>query len=130
MGMGSYGAYAETVEEAFVNSVCPKEFGEFSRALKDCGIDFDEFCRYLDEEVGLDSEFEEANSELFDAFEKLQLAFLLQTGLALETAYHIAEDRGDELDGGSFARDGVYKMTPDAKKIEEHIRRKWWTTFG
>ena len=42
----------------------------------------------------------------------------------------IADDRGDELSGGSFAVDGVYQLTPAGKKYQDKIQRKCWNEFG
>jgi hypothetical protein len=135
MGMGSYGAYAETVTRDFVKAQCPKEYQEFMDILEKHGVEFDTFCNFLHhgqddyilEELNLE---DGAVTEIMDKYILLTGQFLTNTDLELEVSYHDAEDRGDELDGGSFSVDGVYQLTPAGEKFKDDIRRKWWTTFG
>ena len=130
MSMITCGAYAETVTRDFVNAKCPKEYQDFIDILKTNDIDFASFCDFLYNDNEFDGVEEETITEIMKVYSLLCDKFEEVTGLELEVTYHDAEDRGDELDGGSFCLDGVYEMTPAAKKIKDDITRKWWTTFG
>ena len=70
---------------------------------------------------------EERMEELYAALLK---AFKTKTELTLITCYHDAESRGDDLDGGSFAIEDAYQLTPAAERLKDKIERKHWVTRG
>ena len=132
MGMATCGSYAECIEKELLEKLCPLEYRIFMDTLKASNVTFDNFCQVVYE--GFDEAFDDGTEEqaeaVFDAYEKLQTAFVVITALALEVVYNEKDDRGDDLDGGSFSVDGVYQLTPAGEKFQDSIRRKWWTTCG
>jgi len=130
MGMGTYACHADIVAIDFVREVCPNELEEFLETLSKVDASFDDFCACQVIEAEIDH-IDEIEQELVDAvYDALCLEFNKQTDLTLEVVYNFAEDRGDDLDGGSFAVDGVYQLTPAGEKFNKHIERKTWTVFG
>jgi len=129
MGMGNYPDYADTVAGDFVKEICPEEYHNFHQKLGELDIPFDDFCDYIfsENELTLEENEQEALDQCYDA---LSDAFNDKTGLELYVVYHNAEDRGDELDGGSWAVTGVYQLTPAGEKYKNKIYRKCWTYYG
>jgi hypothetical protein len=138
MGMGNYADYADCIERDFVKKICPDEYDEFLIGLDEQDISFDEFCISLNNQVNFDSseEYEEyfgSDKKVLNCYKswlKLKYKFNEITELSLYVVHHEADDRGDDLDGGSFAVDGVYELTPAGKKYKNKIERKTWTNFG
>ena len=124
MGMGNYPQYADTVTEDFVKSICPDELEAFKEALDEADQSFVDFCR----EVSFDGADE--NTKVGKAYTALVKAFNKKTGLELLVVEHEADDRGDDLDGASFAVEGVYQLTPAGEKYQKEITRKCWNVFG
>ena len=129
MSMSHYCCYEECVEESFVKQICPAEHALFMAALSKAESNFESFCcaDCQEEDIEADEENIEAVNITFDA---LKSAFNKITGLILSTVYHIAEERGDDLNGGSFCVDNVYRYTDAAEKYKAHITRKHWVDFG
>jgi hypothetical protein len=130
MGMGNYADGADTVSIDFVKEICPEEMANFQAALDETEACFDDFCeaeqlgeeiRFIDEQDGV--KIQEAYRLLKDKFNK-------ETGLTLYVAYHDADDRGDELDGGTFTVEDVYMRTPAGEKYKDQIVKMTWTNFG
>ena len=131
MSSSNYGCSADTVTLDFVKEQCPGQFEALSQILSETDVSFDDFflAQYFD------GDYENINDnvepEIIDGvYEVLKKAFIEKTGLVLFTVYHDAEERSDELDGGSFAVDGVYVLSEAGKKFKDKIEHKEWTTFG
>ena len=129
MGMGNYADGADTVSIDFVKEICPEEMENFQAALDETDVSFDDFCSA--EQIGdrfmLEESIEKKIDELWTSLKK---KFDKETGLNLKVVYHCADDRGDELDGGSFAVGGVYQLTHAGEKYINRITKKTWTNFG
>jgi len=123
MGMSNCACHADTIRIDFVKEQCPKEWEDFNSALSDDDMSFDHFCILKIGEDELDEAIEDTYDALCEAFNKV-------TGLELGVVHHEAQDRGDELDGGSFSVERVYQYTPAGEKYKKSIERKFWTTFG
>ncbi len=130
MGMGHYPNYADVVSEDFVKEICRKEYLTLNNALEDAGIDFGDFsyCEFNDFDEDRITEKQQEN--INKAWNELKKTFDSKTGFTLYVVYTRAEDRGDELDGGSFAVDNVYCYTIAGKKYKDKINRKFWNNFG
>lgn len=131
MSMETSGCNADTVSNDFLKKHCPKTFEALEQILIDGGIELNDFflAQYFDGDYNnLDDGFDD---QLIDkAYGALKQDFNDMTGLTLETVYHDAEDRGDELDGGAWSVDGVYGYTEAGEKFKEEITHIEWTTFG
>jgi len=130
MGMGTYACRADVIDIDFVREICPKELDEFLYTLSKCDVSFDDFCvaNTIGDEI---DNADKVETELIEAvYDALKCEFDSKTGLQLETVYHFAEDRGDELNGGSFAVEGVYQLTPAGEKYKDKIVEKSWTIWG
>ena len=130
MGMGIYACSANCVNMDFIREICPNELDEFLVTLDRFDISFDNFCsatQYDDDIATLD----DLEQDLVDAiYDLLVLEFNKKTDLELGVIYHSSEDRGDELDGGSFTVDGVFQYTPAGEKYKDKIEEKVWTVWG
>ncbi len=129
MGMETNGQYADTVGYGFVKEQCPNEYQSFIESLDKAEINFDDFCSCTSIEAELEAEDEDVE-KIDEAWIALQEAFELKTGLSLDIEYHDKEDRGDDLDGGTFTVDGMYQLSPAGKQYFNKVTRKFWTTFG
>jgi len=129
MGMGNYPDYADTVSEDFIKEICPEEYKNFFTYLDEVDISFDEFCDMVHTENELSLE-EDEQKKLDECYDVLSDAFNDKTKLELYVVYHNAEDRGDELDGGSFAVDKVYQLSPAGEKYKDKLTRLSWTNYG
>jgi len=129
MSQSHYPNYADTVEIDFVKEICKAEYDEFIFALNKAEVCFDEFCccKFTSDELNTKEEY---IKKIDEAYEALQKKFKSETGLELYVVYADAEERGDELDGGSFAVGGVYCKTLAGDKYIKKIERKSWNTFG
>lgn len=131
MGMGTYACRANIISTDFVKEICPLEYQILIDILYAAGINLEDFfvAEYFDSDYGdIKEGFDE---QLIDkAYSELKRVFNEKTGLFLNTVYHEAEDRGDELDGGSFAVEGVYVLSEAGKKFQEKISEVAWTIFG
>ena len=129
--MGTYACRADIIDIDFVREICPKELDEFLYTLDKCDVSFDEFCSCTacgHDEIG---NADDVQVELIDAqYDALKCVFEKETDLELDVVFHSAEDRGDELDGGSFAVGGVYQLTPAGEKYKDKIIEKSWTVWG
>ena len=133
MSMSNYACHADTVEESFVEKICPFLFGALSIACKEAGTTLDDVSDCLDQSRGLDTidgVEEDEEKKIRSFYEQLQMKFKEYTGLGLYIRYHCAEDKGDEVDGTFWEVDGVYVYSPAGEKYKDKIERKFWTTFG
>jgi len=130
MGMGNYPNYADTISIDFVKEICNQEYLALDDALGDADLLFDDFCYYKHIEQELETDTEKQRENIDKAWDRLKAAFDKETGLELHIVFANAEDRGDELDGGSFAVEGVYQLSPAGKKYKDKIERKAWNNFG
>jgi hypothetical protein len=128
MSMG-YGAnYADVVEDTFVKKTCPKEHAAFLKSYIEAGTDF--------ESVAQEITFEGRKAiplKIRKAYIALTKAFNKKTGLELGIGYHSIEDSGDrydEVSGGYWCVDGVWKRTPAGNKYKLQITRSFYVTFG
>jgi len=129
MSMSNYGCSADTITEEFVRSICPNELRNLLTDINIGGLCFDEFCEFTSQ--GLEVNTDEKNIErINESFNQLCKEFNKKTGLILEVSYCDAEEKSDELEGGSFSVDGVYGLTEAGKKYIKDITHKEWTTFG
>ena len=130
MGMGNYACGADTIDFDFLREVCPKELDEFQLTLDKVDASFDDFCTAKMYEDQIEHLSEEENDLVDAVYDALKCEFEKQTELELDVTYHDGEDRGDELDGGTFIVDGVYQLTPAGEKYQKYITKKTWTVFG
>jgi hypothetical protein len=137
MSMDNYACYADTIKEAKVKELCPKEFEAFMDAINESQFSLGDFAReyqYVHDKNFLcesKEEFDRAN----ELFENLCVAFEKATkvdgeGLSLGLVYHEADNRGDELDGVGWTVDGHRTWTPAGKKFQDDIVRLTWTEFS
>jgi hypothetical protein len=122
-------SYADTVEIDFVKAQCPEEWEKFNLALLAGEIDFDAFCQCTSIEDELDADEPEAKA-IDEAYEALQDAFRIKVALTLNIVYNEKDDRGDELEGGSFAVDGVWVLSEGGRNHKDSIERLFWTNGG
>jgi hypothetical protein len=125
MGMGNYAQYADVVEESFVREVCPVEFHRLIECLDQDNFSMEELAKAISTQQN-----EEIPGKSRIAYVCLCGAFQAVTNLELSIAFHIAEDRGDEVDGVFWCVDGVYDYTPAGTKYKDKIQQKTWTVFG
>ena len=131
MSCGNYACSADVVSEDFVKEICSEELNNFQVALDEADVSFDDYCDCVQNEDDLYMlETEEQQDKLDNVYKILCEKFDKETGLELGLVCHNAEDRGDELDGGSFSVYGVYGYTPAGEKYKDKIERKTWTVFG
>ena len=131
MSSSNYGQSADTVSIDFVKEQCPETFEALNQILSDADVSLDDFfvAKYFD------GDYETCNDnfeteDIDKVYEALKADFIEKTGLGLLTVYHDAEERSDELDGGSFAVDGVYVLSEAGEKHKDKIEHKEWTTWG
>ena len=124
--MGNYADGADTVSIDFVKEICPEEMENFQAALDRADVSFDEFS---DLKSGLDTDTK-SQENIDNLYELLKKKFDKTTGLTLGLVHHKADDRGDELDGGSFVVEGVWQLTSAGEKYISRIEKKTWTNFG
>ena len=132
MSMNNYAGLADTIEESFLQHICPKEFINLLNVLKDNNSDLEGLgmCS-LNMEEDLNTDFgEEVANEIISAYDSLCTKFKEETNLELNIGYHEAEDRADEVNGVYWFLDGVYQYSPAGEKYKDKIERKCWTTFG
>lgn len=124
-------SYADTVSMDFVKEQCPEEFIRFDNAFFSVNISFDDFCyaKALDDEYDIDIT-EEQDAEIDASYEALQDAFKTKTALELSIAYNEKDDRGDELDGGSFSVENVWVLSEGGRNHKDSITRLFWTNGG
>ncbi len=130
MGLGTYACLAEVINQSFICEQAEKEYREFFATLKDYGCSLNEFANaFQDEDFGELFDITQ-EGEVINKWLKLKEAFDKRTGLDLSIGYHVAEDRGDEVDGAFFQVDGVYQYTPAGEKYKDKIIRKTWTVWN
>jgi hypothetical protein len=135
MGTTTSGYSANIVSDDFVRKHCPNEFDALREFLENNGSDLEAFHaeqRFQDyPTLDVDEDNENENHTKLMALHKdLEDKFIAEIGLGLYSVYHNREDRGDELDGGSFAVDGVYVLSEAGKKFKDEIKEIAWTTCG
>ena len=140
MGMGNYPCYADTIEKDFVEEICPQELHDFKVALDEADVSINDIAYAFFSNQGDDLETccnvsQEEAKNILEKWEILYKMFLKETGgleldLELDLVQHEKDDRGDELDGRSFAVDGVYVLSAAGKKYKNKIERKSWNEFG
>ncbi len=135
MSMGNYACYADTIEESFVEEVCPKELKNLKEILKkyEYGLEYLGQVNYpgCDIHGELSCSFKDNEAiEIGNAYEILCARFEEETSLDLEIRYHEAEDRGDEVNGYFWEVNGVYVLSIAGEKYKDKIDRKFWTEWG
>jgi hypothetical protein len=139
MGMDSAPASAYVISEADLNSLCPKEFGEFLRLCKESPEEgIDGVAQQWDKETDVYEDDDDANQKLNGAWSALHQAFADKTRvgdseLELELCYYNADDGGqyDDLeDGAFFVVWGCTMLTPAAENIRDKLEEKRWTIYG
>ena len=131
MSMDYYPQEANTISKNFVKEIAEKEFNELIEYLENHNSNLDELMISFAEgqdDIGV-LENEEVNAAV-ELWERLVGKFNSDTSLKLYTVYADAQDRGDELDGTSFAVFGVYGYTSAGEKYKDKIVRKCWNVFG
>jgi hypothetical protein len=130
MGMGYGAAYADVVEEKFIEKTCPKELMTFLNAVEDND-------NVVLENVAKDLQFNEDNGyvtpKIKKAYKALVAAFNKKTGLSLGIGFHDSDENGDrydEINGVYWSVGGVWQLTPAGKKHESHITRSFFVNFG
>ncbi len=128
MGMGYGSNYADVVKEDAIRKFCPKEYKDLLKEIKKADITFEDFAQM----VACD-DISDDDKDMADALEALMNAFEAKTGLGLELGYHSSEDSGDrydDIDGAYWNVDGMYQLTPEGKKMDKFVDRKFFVTFG
>lgn len=122
-------SYADTVGYGFVKKQCPDEYQAFVESLDNADIDFDDFCcsTVIDDELNTDEPEAKAIDE---AYEALKDAFKIKTALTLDVVYNEKDDRGDELEGGSFSVEDVWVLSEGGRNHKDNIVRLFWTNGG
>jgi hypothetical protein len=133
--MSTAACSANIVSEEFVRKQCPNEYDALREFLENNGSDLESFHmeqRFQDyPTLDVDEDNENENhTKLIGLHKDLEDKFVAVTGLSLYSVYHEKDDRGDELDGGSFAVTGVYVLSEAGKKFKDEITEVAWTTWG
>ena len=129
MGMGHSAAYADTVEEGFIEEIAPNELANFKSALEKEGTELDSFAQ----NTAIGEDMSDFGGEVNQTYDELLTKFESETGLELELSYHDSYsdgDRYDEVDGAFWTVGGVYGLTPAGKKYVDKITRCNWVVFG
>lgn len=129
MGMGFGANFADVIEDETLARLCPREHRALVKLTKKHGLTLEKVARELDFDAGtVDGEVEAALHCLQDAFGKKY------EGLSIGLAYHDSENDGDRYDGVSGAYwnlEGVYVLSPAAKKLgTKNFERRFFVTFG
>ena len=133
MGSHAQGDYADTVSDEFVKEVCPHLHKTLMEYVEYAGLDMAQVSFGLDDLQGydaLDGADEKDEQNIRDALNALIAIFKKNTGVDLVIRHIESEGRNDEVDGFFWGVEKIYQLTPAAKKIEDKITRKHWTTFG
>lgn len=132
MSMCHYPAGADCVSREFVKSICLVEYAKFIQVMSEVDVSFDDVCYGMAAHSQLPDAIEgtEEGDKLGEALDAMVKKFNEVTKLELCFAHAEREERSDELDGGSFAVEGVWVVSEAGKKYKEHIENKTWCTFG
>lgn len=133
MSMGYGSNFADVIEEKHVEEICPKEYKAFKSLLQGHDVDLYNLANYINYDYGLEMVEEDDIEKIIEAWDKLREAFENQTNLRLYIERHDTDNDGscyDDVDGGFFTVDGMYKLTPAGKKMGDKVQRKFWVTFG
>lgn len=125
MGMGYAAAYADTIEEEFIEDIVPSELANFKSALEKEKVSLEEFANSLN-----DGDYD---AGIYQTFNQLKLVFNAITGLELNLNFHDVEERGgryDDVDGTFWSVEGVYEMSEAGKKYHDKINRSYYVIFG
>jgi hypothetical protein len=128
MSSGYGSNYADVIEEDAIRKFCPKEYKNLLKEIKKSDITFEDFAQM----VACD-DLSDDDKGMSDALEALMNAFETKTGLGLELGYHDSEDNGDKYDdisGAYWNVDGMFQLTPEGKKMDKYVNRKFFVTFG
>jgi hypothetical protein len=135
MSMVTSACKADIVSDDFVREHCPTELDDLIKFLEDNDSDLEML--HYEQSCGdfptLDKDPDNENenhTKLMGLHQDLVDKFITETGLSLYSVFHSKDDRGDELDGGAFAVDGVYVLSEAGKKYKEAITEVAWTTCG
>ena len=140
MGMGFGANYADVMEWSEIKKIVPKEARALERELKRASVSLDTFCQVVDREdwgyAEIESD-EKTIEQITLAWDALAKAFteatMVERGLELVPRFHDADNQGDRYDdvsGGFFHVEGVYRLTPAATKFAGKIERKFYVTLG
>jgi len=130
MGMGYGSNFAETIEDESLKAICPKEFKNFMQALDESHEDLECFAQ------SINNGDEAEDLEVGQAYAELCKALAKTTGLTIELGFHDADECGDKYDdinGYFWWVDGVWELSPEAKKLEKaghKIERQFFVSFG
>ena len=144
MGMGYAGSFADVIETKTLAKLFPKEYEAFEKALAAGEVTLDAYAQatandndenaFVKDDIVALQQAEALQKAADDAFEALCDAFAKKfKGLSLELRFHDADDgdRYDDVSGGFFHVDGLYALTPGAKKLgEKNFGRKFYVTYG
>ena len=126
MGMGHAANYADCVELEFLLDTCPQEYQNLEMVMDEYDYSWDQ--------IGQEAHHEQFEvDEIKEAYEELQQAFYVATGLKVYAHYHNHEDEGDrydEVNGLYFHVEGVYQLSPAGERNKDKIERKFFVTFG
>jgi hypothetical protein len=131
MSSSNYGNSADTVSNDFIKEHCPEAFASFEKVLGEAEVELTDFflAKYFEDDF--ETAKEGFDTELIQkAYVALQEDFKDKTHLELDTVYHDAEERSDELNGGAWSVGGVYGLTEAGRNHIDKIEHKEWTTFG
>lgn len=126
MGMGHAAAYADTVEEGFIEEIAPNELANFKSALEKEEHSIEDFALDYNDLVDFGDEVHQTFDALVTKFEEV-------TGLTLNLSYHNSADEGDrydDVDGAFWTVGGVYTMTEAGRKYQDKIQRSHYVIFG
>jgi hypothetical protein len=137
MSSGAMCNYADTVEDYFIKAICPNEFADFIEYVQKTNAELETVALFLDEYMGQEEEkiedvSEEEDKEIRKLYLTLQSSFSKKTCLQLVIRFADDGNGGscyDEVDGAFWEVEGVYQLTPAAKKYKDKIERKYWVTY-
>ena len=131
MGTGYAANWADVMTWDDIKSVVPEEAAAFEQELQAAGVEMDRFCDAMSWEdlsmlkVAADGEdaAEDMIGRIEAAWKRLAESFTKATtvegaGLELNPRYHDPDhgDRYDEVEGGFFDVEGVYRLSPAGRK--------------
>lgn len=119
--MSHYASYADVIDKDQLKKLCPKSYKLFKKELKAIENELNPFdiC-----------ETDSVPDSFKNALNALQSDFNKTTGLSIVLMHRDDEAEGDFIPGYFFHVEGVYELTPAAKKLKKYIDREFWVVYG
>ena len=126
MSMDYCANYVDEIKSVYLKKLCPVEFKELTEVLKGLKLDIDDISRDISF-----SNYDDIDTDIITAYQKLQAAFEKLTGLSVELGYHSSEDDGsgyDDVDGTFWSVEGMMQLSPAGENLKTMVERKSFVT--